>query len=257
MKKLNNKQEFYKIFSKVNKTKINESILDEIKNNIISVSDPLLKKLINTIAQAKSVEFETEFVDFAVSFKGFNIIDLTKYNNSEDIQDVYFTFDTVDVFDFTNEEECHLDDNAIKVLTKYIWNNKFWSGRVYEFVEEEMDKYNDPSNYIDEEVDINSGEDKIEGGVGDNINLNDYDSEQIKKGVKVEMEHTNDPKISLDIVKDHLSENPFYYGKGDENPELNAIENAQSDVEDDDGDSLTNMLLGFKPNNVGDYVNNK
>jgi hypothetical protein len=36
---------------------------------------------------------------------------------------------------------------------------------------------------------------------------------QIKKGVKVEMEHTNDPKVALKIAMDHIKEDPKYYDK--------------------------------------------
>lgn len=37
--------------------------------------------------------------------------------------------------------------------------------------------------------------------------------EQIKKGIEVEMEHTNDKKIALKIALDHLKEDPKYYDK--------------------------------------------
>lgn len=36
---------------------------------------------------------------------------------------------------------------------------------------------------------------------------------QIDKGVKVEMEHTNDPKVALEIALDHINEDLFYYSK--------------------------------------------
>ena len=36
---------------------------------------------------------------------------------------------------------------------------------------------------------------------------------QIKKGIEVEMEHTDDPKIALKIAIDHLKEDPKYYDK--------------------------------------------
>ena len=38
-----------------------------------------------------------------------------------------------------------------------------------------------------------------------------FDSEQLKMGIKVEMEHTNDKKIAKKIAKDHLVETPDYY----------------------------------------------
>ena len=33
-------------------------------------------------------------------------------------------------------------------------------------------------------------------------------------GMKVEMEHTTDPRIAEEIALDHLAEDPHYYSKG-------------------------------------------
>lgn len=54
-------------------------------------------------------------------------------------------------------------------------------------------------------------EDKLPGGKGDNANPADFDQEEIKMGIEVEMEHTNDREIAMEIVLDHLSEDPHYY----------------------------------------------
>lgn len=40
-----------------------------------------------------------------------------------------------------------------------------------------------------------------------------YDREQLKKGLEVEKEHTDDPKVALKIAMDHLKEDPKYYDK--------------------------------------------
>lgn len=40
-----------------------------------------------------------------------------------------------------------------------------------------------------------------------------YDPEQLKMGIEVEGEHTNDPKIAETIAKHHLEEDPKYYTK--------------------------------------------
>ena len=37
--------------------------------------------------------------------------------------------------------------------------------------------------------------------------------QQIKKGIEVEMEHTDDPKMALKIAMDHIKEDPKYYNK--------------------------------------------
>jgi hypothetical protein len=54
---------------------------------------------------------------------------------------------------------------------------------------------------------------KIKGGLGDNRPDSDFDAEQLKNGIEVEMEHTKDRKIAKEIAKDHLSEDPNYYKK--------------------------------------------
>jgi hypothetical protein len=51
----------------------------------------------------------------------------------------------------------------------------------------------------------------IKGGLADNINPKYFNQLELGKGIKVELEHTNDPKIAREIATDHLSENPKYY----------------------------------------------
>lgn len=43
--------------------------------------------------------------------------------------------------------------------------------------------------------------------------VKDFPSQAIAAGVKVEMEHTNDPKVAKEIALDHLTEDPKYYEK--------------------------------------------
>jgi hypothetical protein len=45
-----------------------------------------------------------------------------------------------------------------------------------------------------------------------NVPLEHIKSE-LKMGIKVEMEHTNDPKVAARISLDHLYEDPDYYTK--------------------------------------------
>jgi hypothetical protein len=63
----------------------------------------------------------------------------------------------------------------------------------------------------------------LKGGVADNKTLQDiakhhkvsFDviSNQVKKGIPVEKEHTNDDKKAMEIVMDHLWEFPNYYDR--------------------------------------------
>lgn len=52
--------------------------------------------------------------------------------------------------------------------------------------------------------------DKIPGGLADKTK-GKFDPKQLAKGIKVEMEHTNDKSLAREIAKDHLVEDPKYY----------------------------------------------
>jgi hypothetical protein len=45
-----------------------------------------------------------------------------------------------------------------------------------------------------------------------NVAVDDIRS-QLAKGVKVEMEHTDDERVANEIARDHLSEYPDYYDR--------------------------------------------
>jgi hypothetical protein len=53
--------------------------------------------------------------------------------------------------------------------------------------------------------------DKLIGGLGDYRPDSDFDPVQLAKGIKVEMEHTNDPQVAKEIARDHLTEHSNYY----------------------------------------------
>lgn len=64
---------------------------------------------------------------------------------------------------------------------------------------------------------------KLKGGKADKLTINDIAKKfkvptskiknQITKGIKVEMEHTNDKEKAIEIVMDHLTEFPDYYDR--------------------------------------------
>jgi len=64
---------------------------------------------------------------------------------------------------------------------------------------------------------------KIKGGIGDNVKISDlshkfkipisYLKNQLSKGIKVELEHTEDIGIAKEIALDHMSEFPDYYDR--------------------------------------------
>lgn len=69
----------------------------------------------------------------------------------------------------------------------------------------------------------NLGEDAVKGGLADKMTDEDLAKKhgvsvkeiqaQIKKGEKVEMEHTNDKVLAGEIARDHVFEDPKYYDK--------------------------------------------
>ena len=54
---------------------------------------------------------------------------------------------------------------------------------------------------------------EMKGGRGEHLKIQDVDQDQVEVGREVEYEHTDDPKIALDIALDHLAEIPDYYTK--------------------------------------------
>lgn len=53
----------------------------------------------------------------------------------------------------------------------------------------------------------------IKGGIADGMSDELFDSVELEKGIKVELEHTDNEMIAKEIAKDHLAEDPNYYKK--------------------------------------------
>ena len=77
--------------------------------------------------------------------------------------------------------------------------------------------------------------DIIPGGLADKKTNADFDPDDLAAGIKVEMEHTSDPKIAAEIARDHLTEDKNYYKK------LKTIEKA---IEDDINKALDDVRPG-------------
>jgi hypothetical protein len=69
-----------------------------------------------------------------------------------------------------------------------------------------------PVSETSSETTFKKGE-ELKGGKGDNRPDSDFDPEQLKAGIKVELEHTTDKAKAKEIVKDHLTESAEYYKK--------------------------------------------
>jgi hypothetical protein len=55
-------------------------------------------------------------------------------------------------------------------------------------------------------------QDKLHGGLGDELTPYDFTPEQMRRGIAVEMEHTDDKRVAAEITLDHMAEfGPAYY----------------------------------------------
>ena len=67
---------------------------------------------------------------------------------------------------------------------------------------------------LDELIEL-SKKNPLVGGQGDNLDISDIPKEELMSGMKIESEHSKDPAIKIDIVKDHEDESPnrdYYTG---------------------------------------------
>lgn len=55
--------------------------------------------------------------------------------------------------------------------------------------------------------------DQLPGGLADDKSPEDFPADKVKQGIEVELEHTDDPAIALEITMDHLTEDIDYYNK--------------------------------------------
>lgn len=62
-------------------------------------------------------------------------------------------------------------------------------------------------------VTVKARQDKIPGGIADDMEPSDFPKEALKEGIKHELEHTVDAEIAEEIAMDHLAEDPEYYKK--------------------------------------------
>ena len=58
---------------------------------------------------------------------------------------------------------------------------------------------------------VKARKEKLVGGKADGKDPKDFNSKELRKGFEIEMEHTKDPDVSLEITMDHLAEFPDYY----------------------------------------------
>lgn len=76
------------------------------------------------------------------------------------------------------------------------------------------------------------------------VSREDVDAEQLRKGIKIEMEHTNDERIAEQIALDHLAEIPDYYDRLELMEEQAKFSKKLKDV--DIKEELTNLAASIR-----------
>jgi len=107
-----------------------------------------------------------------------------------------------------------------------------------------------------EEVVDTEKNDIIDGGLADDEHISEFNSQQIMIGMGIEMEHTDDPKVALEIAMDHLTEIPDYYTRLDKMEKEAGVEEPVEGMMDKtpEDEETTDELLGYKPHNIADYA---
>ena len=102
-----------------------------------------------------------------------------------------------------------LKDKPMKKHIRKFWNNARKMG-VGDELKEKIFKEG-PQQYMQRKDNEKKASEYIVGGKADGKSDSDFREDQLKKGRKVEREHTNNPAIANEISKDHLEEFPNYY----------------------------------------------
>jgi hypothetical protein len=140
---------------------------------------------------------------------------------------------------------------------------KFYQEMISDFSPQIRENNDEIENSEDDNVpaldvnDVDNDGEQLEGGLGDNTSITMYDPEQILKGIGVEMEHTKDPDVALEISQDHLAELPQYYDSLEKMERgCDICPDEQNPIDNNQEDELETDLLGITtqtPNKVNEY----
>jgi len=109
-----------------------------------------------------------------------------------------------------------LEDKPMKKHVRRFWHHAKKMGSSG-FMDEIKDKAfkEAPQQYLEskkrQEKIIKQASEFLVGGKGDGKPLSEFPKDQVSKGMKVEREHTTNPEVASEIVRDHLSESSDYY----------------------------------------------
>jgi len=128
----------------------------------------------------------------------------------EKLNSIFYNKVLFDIYwDFWNKKHNYKELNYIHDIPTYLKEiSKSKLIQIYQDLQKAIDKIQ---------------EDKIPGGLSQGKTLYDIAKHhkvdvkllrsQLRKGIKVELEHTSDKSIAKEIAMDHLYEDPFYYDK--------------------------------------------
>ena len=176
------------ILQKVGQPDLLKNLINKVKN----ISNPIAKLI-------ASIGFTTVAKFFYDKFKE---LDLTKDNIKQQVLQYIKNF---------------LSDAAIEALQGFFtggfsslksWLEKIGIGvaTIYNTIKSTIDVFKDAF------VQLDAGNKFAVKLVREDMK-NKLPIDQIKKGIEVEMEHTDDPKMALKIALDHIKEDPKYYDK--------------------------------------------
>jgi predicted nucleotidyltransferase len=215
------------------------NIIDE--NDLKNITEIMKESILNYLYD---IQFEFRDIDYIyreISMP--KIVDVNQYIKKLKYKD-YGKYDGIGVFWSINEETANIQwhkdfgikkESIVKFKAVFDKNTINWYRTLYKACtvlwDEEQEIELKPGSqvllegfYLDNnfyecnfhvKVDyvqiMETHTDHIHGGFADEDSPNDFDREQLKIGIEIEMEHTNDPELAKEIAMDHLSEIPDYY----------------------------------------------
>jgi len=115
-----------------------------------------------------------------------------------------------DVRNFLKSNPDPVDDEVHDFSEDQGYNNHKTEQKIYELATDQVEGKNMKKEAFFIGFEKRS-EEKVKGGKADGNPASKYPEDQIKKGINIEFEHTNDRDLAREISKDHLEENKKYY----------------------------------------------
>lgn len=195
---------------------------------------------------------DLDFSRMADAYKNLINIKHSEFKNTDVIQQTIDSLKNSLANYLRNVKNLNVDENDIE---RYFEQQNVSA----EMVESDENQEEEEAPALDTEDVDNDGE-KLEGGLADGESVMDYDPEEILKGIEVEMEHTKDPRVAIEITMDHLEEFFDYYTRLEkmENQAEEDVENLNSD-ENESTDNLSVINLDDIPDDLkqhGEVINN-